>query len=231
VGGWIVSRLGGNPAGFLDLDLARDEDVGRWLVAARLLAGVDEQRALGAFRALAGLGLEAPAALARASAEEIERALAAANYPRPERTAAVLVRAGSALCDRYGGSPAALASGAEGLEPLAAGVSSLAPGIGAATVARFLRPLRDLWPDVRELPLSPAARAAAVHLGLIGAGEDEEGEPGALRAALAREPDAPSLADVEAALERLGQRACLRERSQRCPLGDDCPLRRGSESR
>jgi hypothetical protein len=92
-------------------------------------------------------------------------------------------------------------------------------------VARFLRPLRERWPAAREVPLSPAARAAALHLGLLREGEDEEGEPGALRAALLRWPEAPALADAEAALARLGERACLRGRTARCPLGADCPAK------
>ena len=62
-------------------------------------------------------------------------------------------------------------------------------------------------------------------MGLLREGEDEEGEPGALRAALAAQPDAPSLSDAETALERLGRRACLRQRVRSCPLGGDCPAR------
>ena len=73
-----------------------------------------------------------------------------------------------------------------------------------------------------------AARAAALHLGWLAAGEDEAGEPGALRAWLRELPDAPPLADVEAALERLGAAACLREAVARCPLQARCPLRMSS---
>ena len=111
-------------------------------------------------------------------------------------------------------------------QDLAARLARLAPGVGTATVTRFLRPLRDRWPAAREIPLSAAARAAAVHLSLLREGEDEEGEPGALRSALLREADAPVLADVEAALGRLGERSCLRQRPARCPLGQACPAQR-----
>jgi hypothetical protein len=225
-GRWIVSRLGGNPVGVLGLDLDREEDRGRWLVAACLLAGrVDEAVAVRGFRSLSAADLANPAGIAHAGLAPVERALAAAGTPQPERTAAKLVRACGALIERHEGSLDALAAGAEGTEDLAARLARLAPGIGAATVAVFLRPLRDHWPAAGEVPLSPAARAAAVHVGLLAEGEDEEGEPGALRAALAREPEAPCLADVEAALSRLGQRACLRGRTDRCPLGPDCPAR------
>jgi adenine-specific DNA glycosylase len=64
-----------------------------------------------------------------------------------------------------------------------------------------------------------------VHLGLLREGQDLEGEPGALRAALRELGDPLDLADLEAALERLGARACLRNRPERCPLAEACPAR------
>jgi endonuclease III len=210
----------------LRLDLDREEDPGRWLVAACLLAGrVDEAVALRGFRSLSAADLASPASISAAGFAPVERALSEAGAPQSERTAAKLVRACGALIERHAGSLDALAAGADGTEDLAARLARLAPGIGAATVAAFLRPLRDQWPAAGEVPLSPAARAAAVHVGLLAEGDDEEGEPGALRAALAREPAAPSLADVESALSRLGRKACLRERTDRCPLGAECPAR------
>jgi hypothetical protein len=138
-----------------------------------------------------------------------------------------LARAGRSLAERHGGSLAALAAQAEDLEELGGRLAALASGVGTATVLRFLRPLRDLWPAAAEIPLEPAARAAAVHLGWLAEGADEEGAPAALRAVLLREPEAPPLADVEAALARLGARSCLRQRPDRCPLGARCPAREG----
>jgi len=61
-------------------------------------------------------------------------------------------------------------------------------------------------------------------LGFVRPGEDTEGEPGALRIALTSESDAPPLAAVEAALDTLGRRACLREHAARCPFPEACPL-------
>lgn len=222
----ILEQLGPHPAAALGLDLAEDEALGPWLLAACLLAGrTRESRACEAYRALAGARLASPAEVAKADPQALHRALAGAGYPRPEFAAVRLARAAGALEARYGGSVSALASDAEGIEDLAGRICQLAPGIGPAAAARFLRPLRERWPAAREVPLSPAARAAALHLGLLREAEDEEGEPGALRAALLRWPEAPALADVEAALERLGERACLRGRTGRCPLGADCPAR------
>ncbi len=221
-----VARLGRHPAAGLGLDLAREEDLAAWLVLACLLTGrAAEERAGQAFRALRELGLTSVGALAAAEPAAVAAALAGAGYPAPERAAATLVRLGRALRARRRGSLARLGSEALGSDDLATRLVRLAPGFGPAGVLRFLRPLRDHWPAAREVPLAPAARSAARHLGLLAEREDEEGEPGALRAALGSLPGAPPLADLEAALERLGSRACLRERPERCPLGADCPRR------
>ena len=142
--------------------------------------------------------------------------------PASISAAALLVRSCTALRDVYDGSLARLGHGAESLEDLAGRLSQLAPGFGRASVARFLQPLRDAWPAAEELPLDSAARAAAEHLGWIPAGADEDGYPSALRSFL--KDDASALPDIEFALAQLGRRACLRERSDRCPLGEKCPL-------
>lgn len=172
-------------------------------MAACLLAGAPENAACAAFRALAAAGLDAPPALAAAQPDPVARILERAKLPRAPQRAAALVRSCRGLVEDYGGSPAKLAAAAEGLDDLGARLAGLARGIGAATVLGFLRPLRGLWPAAADLPLSPAAEAAAEHLGLAW-----NGDP-----------------DVEAALERLGRRACLRGRPERCPLGEACPAR------
>ena len=43
-------------------------------------------------------------------------------------------------------------------------------------------------------------------------------------------PAAPTLADAEYALERLGARACRRERTAHCPLGESCPARESTQN-
>ena len=213
----LVRRLGPHPCARAGLDLSRDADAPRWLALALLLStSADEERALAALRAL-------PEPLAGADVAGVVARLARERVPRPEPVAATLVRAARAFDERWGGSLARLAAEADDLETLGSRLAALAPGVGRATVLRFLRPLRDQQEGAREVPLTPAARAAAIHLGWIAEGDDEEGEPMSLRAAVARDPDAPALADVEAALERLGAASCLRERAARCPLGAECP--------
>jgi hypothetical protein len=223
-GAELVARLGPHPARRWGLDLDEDAGLARWLLAACLLAVRQDEDAAGAARAaLAAHGLDAPEALARAGAAPVAKVLAASDYPKPEITAARLVRASTSLIERHSGSLAALLRAADGLAEAGAALVSLAPGLGPSAAAEILRPLRDRFSAAREIPLAPAARAAAVHVGLLRPGEDEEGEPGALRAALAREQPVPDLADVEAALARLGRAACQRRAPHRCLLGSGCP--------
>jgi len=225
-GSELVARLGPHPATLWALDLASDAGLARWLVAACLLAARGDEKATGAaLAALAARGLAGPQELAAAGPGSATEALRAAGYPKPEITAARLVRASTNLARLHHGSLSALAAGADGIEALATAIMALAPGIGAATASEFLRPLRERFSAARELPLAAPARSAALHVGLLREGEDEEGEPGALRAALQREQPPPALADVEAALGRLGRAACRRGATQRCPLGPRCPAR------
>lgn len=222
----LVARLGAHPAAALRIDLDREAGRRGWLVAACLLSGRGGEAHAGeAHAALARAGLEDLTALASADPGEVALVLERTGIAAAEALAARLVRAGRALVARHAGSLETLAREALDLEELAARIAKLAPGIGASTVARFLRPLRDRWPAAREVPLAPAARAAARDLGWLGEAEDEEGEPAVLRAALAGDPTSPALADVEAALERLGAAACLRGRTARCPLAASCPRR------
>jgi len=158
------------------------------------------------------------------------RLLRDGNHAAPESTAAVLVRTGAALT-AFDGSPRQLAADALDLADLGGRLVRLAPGFGSATALRFLRPLRGILRAAAETPLDRPSRAAAIHLGWSNEGEDEEGAPGSLAAELQRQDDAPDLADVEAALSRLGARACLRGRVRACPLGDACPARQTPDDR
>jgi hypothetical protein len=221
----LVGLLGGHPlAGFAIEPADGDVALLRWWVAALLLSSRrDAARAESAFEALSKAGLVELETLGTATPEVVAAELEAAGAHDPMSPATRLVRSAKSLAEHHGGSLEALAGGCTTLEEIGERLACLSPGIGTGTVMRFLRPLRDLWPAAREIPLTPTARAAAIHLGWIGASQDEEGEPGALCAFLADEAQAPRLRDVEAALERLGQRACLRGHLDRCPLERDCP--------
>lgn len=222
----LVQRLGPHPAAQLGLAPDGPEDPGGWFVAACVLsASSGEERGLAATGRLADAGLATPADLLAGGADALLTALEQSAVPRPARLAGSLVRAARTLGERYAGSFDRLAGESDGLDDLGARLAALAPGVGAATVLRFLRPLRGRWSAAADTPLDPAALAAARHLGWLVGGADEDGDPAALRAALAREPVPAAFGDVEAALERLGRRACLRGRIERCPLGEGCPAR------
>lgn len=222
----LVTRLGAHPTTRLGLDLGDASAREAWWSTAIVLSGASsEARGLAAARHMLEKGLASPGALAAVEAADLAAPLEALGERRAGPVAARLLRSSRSLAERWRGSLEDLARDADDLEELGTRLVRLAPGVGAATVLRFLRPLRSFWPAAAETPLVPAARAAAVHLGWIGDSDDEEGSPAALRRHWEETHGAPHFHDVEAALEALGRRACLRERAERCPLGGECPAR------
>jgi hypothetical protein len=226
----LLERLAPHPATCvgLDLDAGGDRDLGRWLVLSVLLGGrTSERAACDAWRRLEKEGLADPDRIARAGAAPLHACLEASGLAKSEATAALLARVASGLRAAQAGSLEELAAAAESLEDLAGRLSRLGSGFGRASVLRFLAPLRERWAVARDLPATPATRAAAVHLGILPEEGDEESLPAVLAHWLASGPAAAalSLRDAEAALDRLGRAACLRERPARCPLAERCPRR------
>lgn len=227
----LVARFGGHPAADVALDPAAggEADLAGWLVLAVLLAGArraSEEEAKNGYRGLAERALASPGAVAARGPLAAAVALSAAGYAHAEAVAPVIARAGASLAAQGPEPLLTLLRDAEGIADLAGRVGALAPGLGRAAVERFLRPLRERSASAGDLPLAAAARTAAVCVGLLREGEDEDGAPGVLRARIEDEPGAPPLRDVEAALERLGARWCGRKRPEACPLGPAC--RRGA---
>ena len=87
------------------------------------------------------------------------------------------------------------------------------------TVTIFLRELRTVWPKARP-PLSPVARLASRHLGLVGA----EDEPlTVLESLWSKHPqEGFDFCDFEAALVRLGKDYCRKGRYSACPFRIIC---------
>jgi hypothetical protein len=229
----LVRFLGPHPARLLDLDLDTPDEatLGGWLCAAILLARRGaEPRALAAFRELSKRGLAAPGAIAVSNVLALEEVLVEAQLPRPDVAAAVLHRASRALCETYTDGLTGLAARAEGMEDLGGRLARLAPGFGRAAVTRFLQPLRECWAAADELPLEPAAKAAAAHMGWISEDAEEvsaaelRGVLGLHGAGEAPPDDGLRFRDVEAGLTRLGRAACLKRTTRSCLLGTDCPL-------
>ena len=138
------------------------------------------------------------------------RALGAAGLRRPRRWRACCVAPRRRCATGYRGDLERSRRQCDGLEELGGRLAALAPGLGTRDGAALPAPAARAWTAARETPLARAARAAAVHIGLLAEGEDLEGEPAALRAACARHVPDLSPIDVEAALERLGAAACRR---------------------
>jgi endonuclease III len=224
---WLVARMGPATPARLGLRPAEGDETDRfgWWAACLLRAGERrEARVAAALAAMRQRGWLAAPALAGAG-EALARALAEAGLRTPEVVAARLVRASAALVERHAGSLDRLAAGEPELEEVGRRLVALGPGLGPGTALRFLRPLRDRWAAADAAPLDPAALAAAAHLGWLDEHDDLDGAPAMLRRRLADEDGAPTLPDVEDALERLGRAACRRANTRRCPLGDDCPAR------
>lgn len=198
----LVDRLGGHPVGELGIELSAEGGPERWFVAACVLAErAPEKARTAALQALADARLASPEELAKAPPDRVFAVLAEANHPRAESLAHRLVRAGTRLGERHGGCFDVLAGECDDLEALGSRISALASGVGRATVLLFLRPLRERWSAAAEVPLDPKARRTAAAFGWLDE-DDEEGAQLTLRSRLSGEPDAPALADVEAALAR-----------------------------
>ncbi len=227
----LISKLGGLLAPKLGIDLHSESDgsTARWFLIASLMGPqFGEDRIEKAYPLLCGAKLDTLQEILHAEPQSLISTLEAAGHPKPEANAAKLRRAAEALDSIYAGSFDRLAGEAESVEDLAGRIAALASGVGPATVLRFLRPLRDRWLLADEIPLDNVARSAAIHLKLIREGEDEEGSPGALRAAwngiASSSSEETNFADLEAALTRLGQISCRRGRAAACPLPALCPL-------
>lgn len=230
----LLERLGGDFSHRLGLTLESEDDreLESWLVASCLLGQrLDEAQVEAAFRALretSGTTLNQIVSVEPATLIQILASTGCKNAAQEAaKLATKLKRAASSLELHYSGSLTRLARQAESSDDLAGRIAALASGIGAATVLHFLRPLREIWRLADEIPLHPAARAAALHLDLLHEGEDEDGAPSVLRARLSAanttSGQAIAFADLEAALLRLGQRTCLRGRKATCSMHDFCP--------
>jgi len=221
----LVERMGPHPATELQLDLSSESgQLAWWATAVVLAAAGSEARGLEASRRLLDRGIASPGALGGLVPAELAALLEELGERAPA-VAARLVGSSRGLVERWGGSLGALSADCDDLEQLGGRLAGLAPGVGVASVLRFLRPLRDILPGADATPLAASARAAARHLGWISDGDDEEGPPAGLLYRWQESESGVAFRDVEAAAERLGARACLRERAHRCPLADSCPLR------
>lgn len=205
----LVERLGAHPATQLGLDLDTPRGLDRWLLMALLLGTrTPEAAALEGTRALLAAGLLDSGSL---DPDSVLVAMTSSPWKQAEVLAVRLARIAHNLAAR--GGVDALRAESDDLESLGTALTRLGPGLGNATVLRFLRPLRRRWAAASEVPHTPAALAAAVCLGWAMAGDQSFHLP----------HESPPEADVEAALERLGIASCRATTARHCPLGPRCP--------
>jgi endonuclease III len=150
--------------------------------------------------------------------------LDAGGYARYDfKTATKLLKVMETLMTEYAGDLELLAATAGDYEDLERRLRSLAPGVGPTTANIFLRELRGLWP-LATPPLSSLAQLAAEHLQLLDPGLSPE--MALVRLTAVWEAHAVAgfdLADLEAALVRLGRDHCRKTAGPPCPLDHWCP--------
>jgi len=217
----------------LDLESPNDSTLGEWLVFCCCGAALGKSALdpVDVHLMLRDARLAAPEALSCCDPPRLVALLEDAGCKQPEAAATLLVRASSALMRRHSGSVERLIRDALDLESLGGSLARLARGFGRASVVRFLRPLHERIDVVADLPMEPAAIAAAAHLGYCATDTEPELAASILRKRLAEDAAGaggtrpPPFRDFEWSLDQLGRSACLRERTARCPLGGDCPRR------
>jgi hypothetical protein len=205
--GDLLARLGGRYAGELGIDLkAGPEARQQWFLAAILFgARISGQLAARTYRVLAVRGVFSPQAVLAQGWERLVELLDEGGYARYDyKTATKLLKVMASLQEGYQGDLERLHAAAQNPADLEARLQALAPGIGPATVNIFLRELRGIWPKAAPA-WSPLARHAALALGWLAPGLDDQEALKALEDAWRARP-APGydFADLEAALVRRG---------------------------
>jgi hypothetical protein len=207
--GWgdLLARLGGRYAGELGIDLkAGPEARQQWFLAAILFgARISGQLAARTYRVFAARGIWSPEAVLAQGWDRLVELLDEGGYARYDyKTATKLLKVMASLQEGYQGDLEQVHATAQNPADLEARLQALAPGIGPATVNIFLRELRGIWPKAAPA-LSPLARQAALALGWLAPGLDDQEALKALEDAWRARP-APGydFADLEAALVRRG---------------------------
>ncbi|MBM4285560.1 MAG: hypothetical protein FJ128_09970 [Deltaproteobacteria bacterium] len=221
----LLARLGGRFAAELGIEVKLGpEERQKWFLAAILYgARISGKIAARTYQVFASRGITRPDGILAQGWDNLVALLDAGGYVRYDfKTADKLLAVMRGLKEHYGGDLERLAAGCRDYPELESRLRGLAPGLGPVTVNIFLRELRGVWP-LAEPPLSPLALLAAAHLRLL----DQALSPEAALAALADAWEARpvpgfDLADLEAALVRLGRDYCRKPAGPPCPLGDRC---------
>lgn len=214
----LLSRYPGRFAAELGIDLrVGPEARQRWFLAAILYGGrISGQLAARTYRVFAARGIFTPEDILAQGWDNLVILLDEGGYTRYDfKTATKLLKVMGTLKEEYQGSLERIHDLSESYEDLEGRLQALGPGIGPTTVNIFLRELRGVWARATP-PLSPLAQSAGEQLGLFPSGLS----PGAALQALAQEWESQpvpgyELADLEAALVRLGLNLRHRQRQEK----------------
>ena len=196
----------------------------KWFLAAILYgARISGKLAARTYQVFADRGIYTPEAVLAQGWDNLVVLLDQGGYARYDfKTATKLLKVMESLKKEYQGSLERLHDLAADGADLEERLQALAPGLGSTTANIFLRELRGVWPKA-DPPLSPLARLAGEHLGLLAPGLSPGEALAALQAHWQRQSVPPhDFADLEAALVRLGRDHCRKPPTRRCPLGTYC---------
>jgi endonuclease III len=224
----VLHLLGGKFSSELGLNLALGpHERQKWFLAALLYgARISGHIAARTFHVFLDRGVWSPQQILAQGWDNLVALLDAGGYARYDfKTATKLLKVMETLKTEYGGDLELLAGTASDYEDLEGRLRSLAPGVGHTTVNIFLRELRGIWP-LATPPLSSLAQLAGEHLQILEPGLSPETALAKLTAVWEAHPvPGFDLADLEAALVRLGRDHCRKAASPACPLGLWCPKR------
>ena len=220
----LLTRLGGKFSTELGLTVAANpEERQKWFLAAILLgAPISGLLASRTYRLMADQEVTTPDAVLSRGWDGLVVLLDKGGYTRYDfKTATKLLAAMTTLKEKYQGDLERLAAVARDPVDLERRLQDLASGIGPTTVNIFLRELRGIWPQAQPF-LSPLARLAAAHLGLI---PNDLPATMAWKTLVAHWETQPlpgfEVSDLEAALVRLGRDFC-RKPAKPCPFKPWC---------
>jgi endonuclease III len=219
----LLAGIGGKFSRELGIDLAGNDaaEIFKWFLAAKLFgARISTVIAMRTFREFERHGAATPEGILATGWDGLVAILDAGGYVRYDfSTATRLLAIMETLTRSYGGDLNALHERAQDSTDLERLLKGLGTGIGEVTVNIFLRELRSVWSKARPT-LSPLARLAASHLGLVGPGEEALV---VLESLWSKQPVAErDFCDFEAALIRLGKDYCKKGRPDDCPFRDVC---------
>jgi len=185
----------------LGLDLTKEEDRFKWLLASILFAKrISSQIAKRTYKEFERERIVTPESIAEAGWDKLVEVLDSGGYVRYDfSTASNLLEIVANLKERYG-SLDSLYAEAKDSRDLAKKLLEF-KGVGPTAVNIFLRELKGIWEKAKP-SLSPIAREVASKLGL----KQEELE----------------LPGVESALVRIGLEFCKGKKCSVCPVREEC---------